>query len=62
VTLLWSEVDVVRASFPAAFADLDAVLPAITVSVSMLVGVSLLTHPVESKSKINKSENQGADK
>ena len=53
VTLLWSEVDVVRASLPAAFAGLDAVLPAIAVSVSMLVGVSLLTRPVDGKTKIN---------
>jgi Na+/proline symporter len=53
VTLLWSEVEVVRASLPAAFAGLDAVLPAIAISVSMLVGVSLLTRPVEGKTKIN---------
>ncbi len=53
VTLLWSEVDVVRASLPAAFAGLDAVLPAIAISVSMLVGVSLLTRPAEGKTKIN---------
>jgi SSS family solute:Na+ symporter len=53
VTLLWSEVEAVRASLPMEFADLDAVLPAITVSVSMLVGVSLLTRPVESTTKTN---------
>ncbi len=53
VTLLWSEVDVVRASLPAAFAGLDAVLPAIAISVSMLVGVSLLTRSVDGKTKIN---------
>ena len=44
VTLVWNEVDAVRSSMPAV-AELDAVLPAITVSVAMLVGVSLLTGP-----------------
>jgi len=41
VTLVWSEV--VIAYLPASLADLDAVLPAITLSVVALVGVSLLT-------------------
>ncbi len=43
VTLLWSEVDFVRNSLPGHLADLDAVLPAITLSVIMLIVVSLLT-------------------
>ncbi len=41
VTLVWSEV--VVGYLPANWADLDAVLPAITLSVLALVGVSLLT-------------------
>ncbi len=41
VTLVWSEV--VVNYLPASLADLDAVLPAITLSVLALVGVSLLT-------------------
>lgn len=45
VTLVWSEVEIVRESLPAVLADLDAVLPAITVSVAMLVVISLLTRP-----------------
>jgi len=43
VTLLWSEVDIVRNSLPGGLADLEAVLPAITLSVIMLVVVSLCT-------------------
>jgi Na+/proline symporter len=45
VTLAWSEVEIVQTSLPAALAELDAVLPAITLSVTVLVVVSLLTHP-----------------
>jgi solute:Na+ symporter, SSS family len=44
VTLAWNEVGIVRESLPAAFADLDAVLPAITLSVTMLVIISLITY------------------
>jgi Na+/proline symporter len=43
VTLAWSEIGFVREQMPAAFAEFDAVLPAITASVFMLVFVSLLT-------------------
>jgi SSS family solute:Na+ symporter len=43
VTLLWSEVDFIRNSLPADWAKLDAVLPAITLSVICLVVVSMLT-------------------
>jgi SSS family solute:Na+ symporter/sodium/proline symporter len=43
VTLLWSEVDFVRNSLPGNMSDLDAVLPAITLSVICLIVVSLLT-------------------
>ena len=43
VTLGWSELDFVKQNLPAALSDLDAVLPAITLSVTMLVAVSLLT-------------------
>jgi len=43
VTLLWSEADVIRNKLPAGLAGLDAVLPAITLSVIMLVVVSLCT-------------------
>lgn len=45
VTLAWSELAVLRTNLPPSLADLDAVLPAITVSVSMLVVVSLATRP-----------------
>ena len=47
VTLLWSEADVIRNSLPGGLAGLDAVLPAITLSVIMLVVVSLLTSKKE---------------
>lgn len=43
VTLLWSEADVIRNKLPGGLAGLDAVLPAITLSVIMLIVVSLLT-------------------
>ncbi|NQT13365.1 MAG: sodium:solute symporter family protein [Planctomycetes bacterium] len=43
VSLVWSEVDIVRDALPPSIAELDAVLPAITVSVACLVVVSLLT-------------------
>jgi len=43
VTLLWEEVGFIKASLPASVSALDAVLPAITVSVIALIGVSLLT-------------------
>jgi Na+/proline symporter len=45
VTVAWSELEIVRSSLPTALAELDAVLPAITFSVSMLVVISLLTRP-----------------
>lgn len=41
--LAWEELRFVKAALPAWAADLDAVLPAITLSVVALVGVSLLT-------------------
>ncbi len=43
VTLLWSEATFIHNSLPSAIADLDAVLPAITISVLCLVVVSWLT-------------------
>lgn len=43
VSLVWSEVDFVRDALPPSISGLDAVLPAITVSVVCLVVVSLLT-------------------
>ena len=43
VTLAWNEVRSVQSSLPEALSGLDAVLPAITLSVSVLVVVSLLT-------------------
>jgi SSS family solute:Na+ symporter len=49
VTLLWSEVDVVRNSLPGDLANLDAVLPAIALSVIMLIVVSLLTSNKEQR-------------
>jgi Na+/proline symporter len=49
VTLAWNEAGFVRQRLPAAVADLDAVLPAITLSVTMLVVVSLLTRPCDCK-------------
>jgi Na+/proline symporter len=45
VTVAWSELEIVQSSLPTALAELDAVLPAITFSVSMLVVISLLTRP-----------------
>ena len=59
VTLAWSEIDGIREIFPAALADLDAVLPAITVSVSMLIGVSLLTRPESGLQENNGQPNKG---
>ncbi len=43
VTLIWGEVDAVKAALPDYLSELEAVLPAITVSVLALVFVSLLT-------------------
>ena len=48
VTLGWNEVSFIKESLPTAIADLDAVLPAITLSVTMLVAVSLLKKPESS--------------
>jgi Na+/proline symporter len=45
VALVWSEAGFIRKPLPAAISDLDAVLPAITLSVSALIVVSLLTQP-----------------
>jgi SSS family solute:Na+ symporter len=44
VTLLWSEADFIHTRLPPSLASLDAVLPAITVSVLALVVGSLLTY------------------
>ena len=44
VTLIWSE-NFIQNNLPASLAELDAVLPAITLSVICLVVVSLLTSP-----------------
>ena len=43
VTLIWSEADFIKQLLPPTVSGLDAVLPAITVSVAALVLVSLLT-------------------
>jgi SSS family solute:Na+ symporter len=43
VTLLWSEADTIRNILPGNLVNLDAVLPAITLSVITLVVISLLT-------------------
>ena len=45
VILVWNEVSVLRESLPAGLAEVDAVLPAITLSVAMLIVVSLGTRP-----------------
>ena len=45
VTLIWNEASVLRDSLPAALTELDAVLPAITLSVTMLIAISLMTRP-----------------
>jgi SSS family solute:Na+ symporter len=45
VTLIWSQVDFIKNNLPTSLADLDAVLPAIMLSVICLVVVSLLTSP-----------------
>ncbi|MDP7286970.1 MAG: sodium:solute symporter family protein [Phycisphaerae bacterium] len=53
VTLIWGEVAAVKASLPAFLSELDAVLPAITVSVLALVVVSLMTpKQLEQKQKV----------
>ena len=54
VTLAWNEIGFVKESLPTAFAGLDAVLPAITLSVTMLVVVSLFTRPSDSTIETNK--------
>jgi Na+/proline symporter len=41
--LAWEEIDFIKGSLPASLSDLDAVLPAITISVAALFIVSLLT-------------------
>jgi Na+/proline symporter len=46
--LAWEEMGFIKAALPAQAAELDAVLPAITLSVIALVGISLLTKPTES--------------
>jgi SSS family solute:Na+ symporter/sodium/proline symporter len=43
VTLAWGELSFIKESLPDYLSDLDAVLPAITVSVLALVVISLLT-------------------
>ncbi|RJP27697.1 MAG: sodium:solute symporter family protein [Candidatus Omnitrophota bacterium] len=52
VTLIWSEADFVRQSLPTAVSELDAVLPAITVSVLALFVGSLLTQNTHTSSTI----------
>ncbi|MFP6764665.1 MAG: sodium:solute symporter family protein [Planctomycetaceae bacterium] len=59
VTLVWNEVDAVRDSLPAGLAELDAVLPAISLSVTMLVAVSLMTRPSEAGRIINTQQSEG---
>ncbi len=49
VTFAWNEVEVIPQRMPAAVAGLDADLPAITLSVTMLVVSSVLIHPREYK-------------
>lgn len=48
VALLWSETDFIHELLPKSVSDLDAVLPAITISVICLIVVSLLTKKEES--------------
>jgi len=43
MSLAWEEMDLIRDSLPAYMSGLDAVLPAITISVAALILVSLLT-------------------
>ncbi len=43
VALVWEELAIIKDNLPGNLSDLDAVLPAMTVSVLSLVGVSLLT-------------------
>ena len=43
IALLWSEADFIQRRLPQVVSELDAVLPAITVSVVCLIVVSLLT-------------------
>lgn len=52
VALVWSEADFIHEKLPEAISDLDAVLPAILLSVLLLVVVSLLTKNPETKVSI----------
>ena len=56
VTLAWNEVSVVKDSLPAGLAELDAVLPAITLSVTMLIVVSLITRPLDTIMSVEKQQ------
>jgi len=51
IALVWSEADFIQRRLPEAAADLDAVLPAIMVSVVCLIVVSLLTSNAKSAEK-----------
>lgn len=53
VTLAWNELVTLRESLPSTIAELDAVLPAILLSVTMLIVVSFLTPPVKTTQNVD---------
>ena len=62
VSLVWSETDFIQDLLPPACSDLDAVLPAITVSVICLVAVSLLTkNPEPTDDSVNEKVDKAGD-
>ncbi len=58
VALVWSEANFVQESLPDAISDLDAVLPAITISVLCLVVVSLLTQNKTAQAQTDENSGQ----
>ena len=55
VAIVWSEANFIQESLPAAISDLDAVLPAITLSVLLLIVVSLLTQKKTTRARAEES-------
>jgi hypothetical protein len=52
VALVWSEADFIKEKLPEAISELDAVLPAILLSVLLLIVVSLLTKGTETNKDV----------
>ncbi len=58
VAIVWSEANFIQESLPAAISDLDAVLPAITLSVLLLIVVSLFTQNKTTQARTEESSEQ----